>query len=119
MMWLSTLTDHIQAGTLHPIAVTTLERWKQFPDTPTFASSASRATRRPPGSHVSAKGAPREITDKLTAALTRRSPIRRCASGSIRSASSRRARPDRISRALSRVEIDKWADILRSNKDAD
>src|SRR5207249_2360486 len=36
MMWLSTLTDHIQAGTLRPIAVSTMARWKMFPDTPTF-----------------------------------------------------------------------------------
>src|SRR5256714_13799279 len=36
MMWLSTLTDHIQAGTLRPIAVSTPARWKMFPDTPTF-----------------------------------------------------------------------------------
>ena len=70
MMWLSTLTDAIRTGILRPIAVTTLERWKIFPDVPTFDELGLKGYEATTWvSMYLTKGAPQEATDKLTAAL--------------------------------------------------
>ena len=87
MMWLSTLTDHIQAGTLRPIAVSTLARWKLFPMCRPSTNSGSRATRRRPGSACTCRRARRQKrSTSSTPRWSPRSRIRRCASASIRSA---------------------------------
>jgi tripartite-type tricarboxylate transporter receptor subunit TctC len=121
MMWLSTLTDHIQAGTLHPIAVTTLERWKQFPDTPTFDELGLKGYEATTWiSMYLPKGAPRQITDKLTAALDTAlaDPALRERLDQIGIIAPRTTGPEFLQKYLA-LEIDKWAEILRSNKDAD
>jgi len=121
MMWLSTLTDHIQAGTLRPIAVTTLERWKQFPDTPTFDELGLKGYEATTwiSMHMP-KGAPAAISDRLTAALDAAlaDPSLRERLDQIGIVAPRRTGPDFLAKYLER-EIDKWADILRTNKDAD
>jgi tripartite-type tricarboxylate transporter receptor subunit TctC len=121
MMWLSTLTDHIQAGTLHPIAVTTLERWKQFPDTPTFDELGLKGYEATTWTSMYLpKGAPREVTDKLTAALDAAlaDPALRERLDQVGVLAPRRTGPGFLETYLKR-EIDKWADILRTNKDTD
>jgi tripartite-type tricarboxylate transporter receptor subunit TctC len=121
MMWLSTLTDHIQAGTLHPISVTTLERWKQFPDTPTFDELGLKGYEATTWiSMYLPKGAPREITDKLTAALDAAlaDPALRARLDAVGIIAPRATGAEFLQKYLA-LEIDKWAEILRSNKDAD
>jgi tripartite-type tricarboxylate transporter receptor subunit TctC len=121
MMWLSTLTDHIQAGTLHPIAVTTLERWKQFPDTPTFDELGLKGYEATTWiSMYLPKGASREVTDKLAAALDAAlaDPALRERLDQVGVLAPRGTGPGFLEMYLKR-EIDKWADILRTNKDTD
>jgi tripartite-type tricarboxylate transporter receptor subunit TctC len=121
LMWLSTLTDHIQAGTLHPIAVTTLERWKQFPDTPTFDELGLKGYEATTWiSMYLPKGASREVTDKLAAALDAAlaDPALRERLDQVGVLAPRSTGPGFLETYLKR-EIDKWADILRTNKDAD
>jgi tripartite-type tricarboxylate transporter receptor subunit TctC len=121
MMWLSTLTDHIQAGTLRPIAVTTLDRWKQFPDTPTFDELGLKGYEATTWiSMYLPKNAPAEISDRLTAALDAAlaDPSLRERLDQIGIVAPRRTGPGFLANYLDR-EIDKWADILRTNKDAD
>jgi tripartite-type tricarboxylate transporter receptor subunit TctC len=121
MMWLSTLTDHIQAGTLHPIAVTTLERWKQFPDTPTFDELGLKGYEATTWiSMYLPKGAAAEITNKLAAALDAAlaDPSLRERLDQVGIIAPRSSGPDFLEKYL-KLEIDKWADILRTNKDSD
>jgi tripartite-type tricarboxylate transporter receptor subunit TctC len=121
MMWLSTLTDHIQAGTLHPIAVTTLERWKQFPDTPTFDELGLKGYEATTWiSMYLPKGASREVTDKLAAALDAAlaDPALRERLDQVGVLAPHSTGPGFLETYLKR-EIDKWADILRTNKDTD
>jgi tripartite-type tricarboxylate transporter receptor subunit TctC len=121
MMWLSTLTDHIQAGTLRPIAVSTLERWNQFPDTPTFDELGLKGYEATTWiSMYLPNGAPREISQALTAALDAAlaDPALRERLDQAGVVAPRRTGPDFLDQYL-KLEIDKWADILRTNKDAD
>jgi len=121
MMWLSTLTDHIQAGTLRPIAVTTLDRWKQFPDTPTFDELGLKGYEATTWiSMYLPKGASPEVNDKLAAALNAAlaDPSLRERLDQAGIIAPRSTGPDFLARYL-KFEIDKWADILRNNKDAD
>jgi len=121
MMWLSTLTDHIQAGTLRPIAVTTLDRWKQFPDTPTFDELGLKGYEATTWiSMYLPKGASPEVNDKLAAALNAAlaDPSLRERLDQAGIIAPRSTGPDFLARYL-KFEIDKWADILRTNKDAD
>jgi tripartite-type tricarboxylate transporter receptor subunit TctC len=121
MMWLSTLTDQIQAGTLRPIAVTTLERWRQFPSTPTFDELGLKGYEATTWiSMYLPKGAPAEITDRLTAALDAAlaDPPLRERLDQVGIVAPRSTGPAFLAKYL-KLEIDKWADILRTNKDAD
>src|SRR5712692_10613613 len=111
MMWLSTLTDHIQAGTLRPIAVTTLERWKQFPGTPTFDELGLKGYEATTWiSMYLPKGAPQEVTEKLTAALNAAlaDPPLRERLDQVGIIAPRAAGPDFLAKYL-KLEIDKWA----------
>ena len=121
MMWLSSLSDHGQLGTVHPIAVSTLERWKQFPDTPTFDELGLKGYEASTWiSMYLPKGAPREISAALTAALNAAlaDPTLRERLDQAGVVAPRRTGPDFLDQYL-KLEIDKWADILRTNKDAD
>jgi len=121
MMWLSTLTDHIQAGTLRPIAVSTMARWKMFPDTPTFDELGLKGYEAATWiSMYLPKGAPQEAIDKLNEALKAA-----LADPGVR------ARLDQVgviappttgasfNEKYLKDEIEKWSDILRTNKDAE
>jgi len=121
MMWLSTLTDHIAQGTLRPIATTTLERWKLFPNTPTFDEFGLKGYEAATWiSMYLPKGAPKEATDKLTAALNAAlaDPAVRERLDQVGVVPPRTTGSDFLARYL-KLEIDKWADILRTNKDSD
>jgi tripartite-type tricarboxylate transporter receptor subunit TctC len=121
MMWLSTLTDHIQAGTLRPIAVSTLARWKLFPDTPTFDELGLKGYEAATWvSMYLPKGAPQDVIEKLNTAL-----VAALADPAVRE------RLDQVgvivppttgpefNKKYLRYEVEKWSDILRTNKDAD
>jgi tripartite-type tricarboxylate transporter receptor subunit TctC len=70
--------------------------------------------------HVSAQGAPREITHKLTATLDAAlaDPSLRERLDQAGIITPRATGPEFLEKYL-KLEIDKWAEILRSNKDAD
>jgi tripartite-type tricarboxylate transporter receptor subunit TctC len=121
MMWLSTLTDYIKAGTLRPIAVTSLERWKLFPDVPTFDELGLKGYEATTwiSMHLP-KGAPKEAIDTLTAALDAA-----LADATVRERldqvgvlAPRVTGPTFLAKYL-RAEVDKWTEILRANKDGD
>ncbi len=121
MMWLSTLTDYIKAGTLRPIAVTSLERWKPFPDVPTFDELGLKGYEATTwiSMHLP-KGAPREAIDALTAALDAA-----LADAAVRERldqvgvlAPRATGSEFLARYL-KTEVDKWAEILRASKDTD
>jgi tripartite-type tricarboxylate transporter receptor subunit TctC len=121
MMWLSTLTDYIQQGTLRPIAVSTLERWKLFPDTPTFDELGLKGYEATTWiSMYLPKDAPKEITDKLTAAINAAlaDPGVQDRLNQIGVIAPRTTGPDFLAKYL-KFEIEKWAEILRNNKDSD
>jgi tripartite-type tricarboxylate transporter receptor subunit TctC len=121
MMWLSTLTDQIEAGLLRPIAVSTLERWNRFPDTPTFDERGLKGYEATTWiSMYLPKGTPPEIGAKLTAALDAAlaDPALRERLDQIGLVPPRRTGGAFLEDYLRR-EIDKWADILRTNKDTD
>jgi tripartite-type tricarboxylate transporter receptor subunit TctC len=121
MMWLSSQTEHLPADTLRAIAVSTLERWKQFPDTPTFDELGLKGYEATTWiSMYLPKGAPREITDRLTAALNAAlaDPALRERLDQAGIVPPRSTGPDFLDKYL-RLEIDKWADILRTNKNTD
>jgi tripartite-type tricarboxylate transporter receptor subunit TctC len=121
MMWLSSLSDHSQIGTVHPIAVSTLERWNQFPDTPSFDELGLKGYEATTWiSMYLPKGAPREIGDRLTAALDAAlaDPALRARLDQAGIVAPRSTGPDFLDKYL-RLEIGKWADILRTNKDTD
>jgi tripartite-type tricarboxylate transporter receptor subunit TctC len=119
MMWLSTLTDHIQAGTLRPIAVSTVARWKLFPDTPTFDELGLKGYEAATWvSMYLPKGAPQEAIDKLNEALAAA-----LADPGVRARLDQVGiiAPPRMGAAANgaylKNEIEKWSDILRNSKD--
>jgi tripartite-type tricarboxylate transporter receptor subunit TctC len=121
MMWLSTLTDQIEAGLLRPIAVSTLERWNRFPDTPTFDEVGLKGYEATTWiSMYLPKRAPAEISAKLTEALDAAlaNPALHERLDQVGIVPPRRTGPVFLDNYLKR-EIDKWADILRTNKDTD
>ena len=121
MMWLSTLTDAIRTGILRPIAVTTLERWKLFPDVPTFDELGLKGYEATTWvSMYLTKGAPQEATEKLTAALNAAlaDPAVQARLDQVGVLPPRVTGPEFLASYL-KSEIDKWSDILRSNKDGD
>ena len=121
MMWLSTLTDHIQAGTLRPIAVSTLARWKLFPDTPTFDELGLKGYEAATWiSLYLPKGAPRDAIDRLNEALVAAlaDPAVRARLDQVGVIAAPTTGPEFNEKYL-KYEIEKWSDILRTNKDAE
>lgn len=121
MMWLSTLTNQIEAGLLRPIAVSTLERWSRFPDTPTFDELGLKGYEATTWmSMYLPKGASPEANARLNAALAAAlaDPAVRERLDQIGVVPPRRTGPDFLEAYL-KSEIDKWAAILRTNKDGD
>jgi tripartite-type tricarboxylate transporter receptor subunit TctC len=121
MMWLSTLTDYIKGGTLHPIAVSSLERWKLFPDVATFDELGLKGYEATTWiSMYVPKGAPREAIDRLTAALDAAlaDPAVRERLDQVGVIAPRTTGPDFLEKYL-KFEIGKWAEILQTNKDGD
>ncbi|HEY0567808.1 MAG TPA: tripartite tricarboxylate transporter substrate binding protein [Xanthobacteraceae bacterium] len=121
MMFLSTLTDAIRAGTLRPIAVTTQERWKLFPDTPTFDELGLKGYEATTWvSLYLPKGAPQEAIDTLNtaiaAAIADPAVQERLERAGV--IAPRITGPDFLAKYL-KSEIEKWAEILRANKDPD
>jgi tripartite-type tricarboxylate transporter receptor subunit TctC len=121
MMFLSTLTDAIQAGTLRPIAVTTLERWKLFPDVPTFDELGLKGYEATTWvSLYLPKDAPAEAVEKLNAAvqaaLADPAVLERLERAGV--IAPRNTGPAFLSKYL-KSEVDKWSEILRANKDPD
>jgi len=121
MMWLSTLTDHIKAGTLRPIAVSTIARWKLFPDTPTFDELGLKGYEAATWvSMYLPKGAPQEAIEKLNAALNAAlaDPAVRARLDQVGVIVPPTTGPQFNEKYL-KDEVEKWSDILRTNKDAD
>jgi tripartite-type tricarboxylate transporter receptor subunit TctC len=121
MMFLSTLTDAIQAGTLRPIAVTTSERWKLFPNTPTFDELGLKGYEATTWvSMYLPKGAPPEAVEKLNAAIDAAlaDPGVRERLDRAGVLAPRTTGPDYLAKYL-KLEIEKWGEILRANKDPD
>jgi tripartite-type tricarboxylate transporter receptor subunit TctC len=121
MMWLSTLTDYIKGGTLRPIAVSSLERWSLFPDTPTFDELGLKGYEATTWiSMYVPKGTPQEVVDRLTAAIDAAlaDPDVRKRLDQVGVLVPRTTGPDFLANYLKR-EIGKWAEILRTNKDGD
>lgn len=121
MMWLSTLTDHIQAGTLRPIAVSTIARWKLFPDVPTFDELGLKGYEAATWvSMYLPKGAPQEAIEKLNAALNAAlaDPAVRARLDQVGVIVPPTTGPQFNEKYL-QDEVEKWSDILRTNKDAD
>jgi tripartite-type tricarboxylate transporter receptor subunit TctC len=119
MMWLSTLTDAISAGTLRPIAVSTVARWKLFPDTPTFDELGLKGYETATWvSMYLPKGAPQEAIDRLNEALNAAlvDPAVRARLDQVGVLV-----PPKTGAAFNakylKDEIEKWSDILRTNKD--
>jgi len=121
MMWLSTLTDYIKAGTLRPIAVTSLERWKLFPDVPTFDELGLKGYEATTwiSMHMP-KAAPKEAINTITSALDAAlaDPAVRERLDQVGVLAPRVTGPDFLAKYL-KAEVDKWAEILRANKDGD
>jgi tripartite-type tricarboxylate transporter receptor subunit TctC len=121
MMWLSTLTDYIKGGTLRPIAVSSLDRWSLFPDTPTFDELGLKGYEATTWiSMYVPKGTPQEVVDRLTAAIDAAlaDPDVRKRLDQVGVLVPRTTGPDFLANYLKR-EIGKWAEILRTNKDGD
>jgi putative tricarboxylic transport membrane protein len=122
MIWLSSLTDAITQGTLRAIAVTLLgERWKMFPDVPTFDEAGLK------GYEITTwvslhlpKDTPKEIADKLTAAANAAlaDPDVQARFDKIGIVKPGGIGPAFLQKYLS-TEIEKWGDILRTTKDTD
>jgi tripartite-type tricarboxylate transporter receptor subunit TctC len=122
MIWLSSLTDAIAQGTLRAIAVTLLgERWKMFPDVPTFDEAGLK------GYEITTwvslfvpKNAPKEIADKLTAATNAAlaDPEVQARFDKIGIVKPGGTGPAFLQKYLNH-EIEKWGDILRTTKDTD
>jgi tripartite-type tricarboxylate transporter receptor subunit TctC len=119
MMWLSTLTDYIKGGTLRPIAVSSLERWSLFPDTPTFDELGLKGYEATTWiSMYAPKGTPKEVIDRLNAALgaALADPDVRKRLDHVGVLVPRSTGPDFLTGYL-KGEIGKWTEILRTNKD--
>ena len=122
MIWLSSLGNLAGSGAVKPIAVTlTGERWKQFPDVPTFDELGLKGYEATTWvSMYAPKDAPKEIADKLTAAVNAAlaDPEVQARFDKVGVVKPRTTGPAFLQKYLS-DEIEKWGDILRTTKDTD
>ncbi|MBN8937226.1 MAG: tripartite tricarboxylate transporter substrate binding protein [Rhizobiales bacterium] len=122
MIWLSSLGNVGKSSSVHPIAVTLVgERWKMFPDVPTFDELGLKGYEIATWvSMYAPKNAPPEVAEKLTAAVKAaladpQVQARLDKAGIVRP---RQVGPEVLKKKLAH-EIEKWGDILRTTKDSD
>jgi tripartite-type tricarboxylate transporter receptor subunit TctC len=122
MIWLSSLGNLAGSGAVKPIAVTlTGERWKQFPDVPTFDELGLKGYEATTWvSMYAPKDAPPEVAERLTAAVNAAlaDPEVQARFDKVGIVKPRATGPAYLHKYLTE-EIDKWGDILRTTKDTD
>jgi tripartite-type tricarboxylate transporter receptor subunit TctC len=122
MIWLSSLGNLAGSGAVRPIAVTLSgERWKQFPDVPTFDELGLKGYEATTWvSMYVPKDTPKDVAEKLTAAVNAAlaDPQVQKRFDSIGIVKPRATGPAFLQTYLAE-EIDKWGDILRTTKDTD
>ena len=122
MIWLSSLGNLAGSDKVRPFAVTLNgERWNQFPELPTFDELGLKDYEITTWvSMYVPKDAPREIADKLTAAVNAAlaDPEVRARFDKVGIVKPRATGPAFLQKYLSN-EIEKWGEILRTTKDTD
>ena len=122
MIWLSSLGNLAGSDRVRPFAVTlTGERWNQFPELPTFDELGLKDYEITTWvSMYVPKDAPKEIADKLTAAVNAAlaDPEVQARFDKVGIVKPRATGPAFLQKYLS-DEIEKWGDILRTTKDSD
>jgi len=122
MIWLSSLGNLAGSDRVRPFAVTlTGERWNQFPALPTFDELGLKDYEITTWvSMYVPKDAPKEIADKLTAAVNAAlaDPEVRARFDKVGIVKPRATGPAFLQKYLN-DEIEKWGDILRTTKDTD
>jgi len=122
MIWLSSLGNLAGSGAVRPFAVTlTGERWKQYPDVPTFDELGLKDYEITTWvSMYLPKDAPRDIAEKLTAAVNAAlaDPEVQARFDKVGIVKPRATGPAFLQKYL-KDEIEKWGDILRTTKDTD
>ena len=122
MIWLSSLGNLAGSDKVRPFAVTLNgERWNQFPELPTFDELGLKDYEITTWvSMYAPKDAPKEIAEKLTAAVNAAlaDPVVRARFDKVGIVKPRATGPAFLQKYLS-DEIEKWGDILRTTKDTD
>ena len=122
MIWLSSLGNLAGSDKVRPFAVTLNgERWNQFPELPTFDELGLKDYEITTWvSMYAPKDAPKEIAEKLTAAVNAAlaDPEVRARFDKVGIVKPRATGPAFLQKYLS-DEIEKWGDILRTTKDTD
>jgi len=122
MIWLSSLGNLAGSGAVRPMGVTIAgQRWNQFPDTPTFDELGLKDYEITTWvSMYLPKDAPKEIAEKLTAAVNAAlaDPEVQARFDKIGVVKPRATGPAFLQKYLN-DEIEKWGDILRTTKDTD
>jgi tripartite-type tricarboxylate transporter receptor subunit TctC len=122
MIWLSSLGNLGTSGEVRPIAVSiTGERWKPFPNLPTFDEMGLKDYEATTWVSLHApKGTPPEVVEKLTAAVNAAlaDPDVQRRFDQIGIVKPRATGPAFLTKYL-HDEIEKWGDILRTTKDTD
>jgi len=122
MIWLSSLGNLGGSGVVRPIAVSlTGERWKQFPDVPTFDELGLKGYEATTWvSMYVPKDTPKDVAEKLTAAVNAAlaDPEVQSRFDKVGIVKPRATGPAFLEKYLSE-EIEKWGDILRTTKDTD
>ena len=122
MIWLSSLGNLAGRGAVRPMGVTIAgQRWNQFPDTPTFDELGLKDYEITTWvSMYLPKDAPRDIAEKLTAAVNAAlaDPEVQARFDKIGVVKPRATGPAFLQKYLN-DEIEKWGDILRTTKDTD
>ena len=122
MIWLSSLGNLGGSGVVRPIAVSlTGERWKQFPDVPTFDEFGLKGYEATTWvSMYVPKDTPKDVAEKLTAAVNAAlaDPEVQKRFNNIGIVKPRGTGPAFLQKYLN-DEIEKWGDILRTTKDTD
>jgi tripartite-type tricarboxylate transporter receptor subunit TctC len=122
MIWLSSLGNLAGSDKVRPFAVTLNgERWNQFPELPTFDELGLKDYEITTWvSMYAPKDAPKEISEKLTAAVNAAlaDPEVRARFDKVGIVKPRATGPEFLKKYL-HDEIEKWGDILRTTKDTD